>query len=539
MRLEPQPGDVLHMGKDEFEFTVHPAVPLMAFGQEGRKSIVYQLKSASDGKPWAIKVFKQVFRGPYVIEVAERIARYADLPGMRACKRTVLTQDEDPRLVQQYPELAYAVLMPWVADQTWQDIMLSNAPLPREQSLTLARATADVLSNLETRGLAHCDIAGSNVLINAKGQEVHLVDLEDMYGPDLSPPTALPAGTSGYQHPSSRTSSRGQWCAEGDRFSSAILLAEMLTWHDPRIVKLVYGEHYFAEEEIQDTECKRYELMLEVLGEISRGIAGLFERAWTSPILGDCPSLKQWADAFQLFELRAELLRAMQDENDAEIVRIYHATSLDWSDVLAPNELEQVDLALQRLGAPRRVDVDGEKEKRAEPSRTEETLREPIPPVYLGLVVDGDVSRYVPLHGEVQLGRGKSNSVVVDDPKASRHHARVAPVGDYFVISDLGSTNGTYVNGFLITQPTPLKNKDSIRIGNTTFRFIAMQPDIQVAGELVVPSAQPRFSWLSRLATLRDAMPSWTVVGCILVSVVLALLCVLGILLGYVWNTVG
>jgi predicted component of type VI protein secretion system len=143
------------------------------------------------------------------------------------------------------------------------------------------------------------------------------------------------------------------------------------------------------------------------------------------------------------------------------------------------------------------------------------------------------------LHGEVQLGRGKSNSVVVDDPKASRHHARVTPVGDYFVISDLGSTNGTYVNGFLITQPTPLKNKDSIRIGNTTFRFIAMQPDIQVAGELVVPSAQPRFSWLSRLATLRDAMPSWTVVGCILVSVVLALLCVLGILLGYVWNTVG
>jgi hypothetical protein len=267
----------------------------MAFGQEGRKSIVYQLQQISDGRTCALKVFKAAFQGSYVVEIAQRIARYATLPGMAACERIALTEDVHSDLIEQYPELEYAVLMPWVADQTWHDIIYSRHPLSRDQSLALAKSTADILSRLEMEGLAHCDIAGGNVLISADHRSVELVDLEDMYGIDVPPPGDYPAGTAGYQHRTIPTSPQGQWCVEGDRFSGAVILAEILAWHDPSIREEAYGEHYFAEDEMQDDTCERYKLMLEVLDGISKEIAELFERAWSSPTLAHCATLTKWA----------------------------------------------------------------------------------------------------------------------------------------------------------------------------------------------------------------------------------------------------
>ncbi len=66
------------------------------------------------------------------------------------------------------------------------------------------------------------------------------------------------------------------------------------------------------------------------------------------------------------------------------------------------------------------------------------------------------------------IGR-KGADVVWDDPKISRQHARITLEDDEFYIWDFGTANGTHVNGERIRAATPLKENDTIRMGNTTF----------------------------------------------------------------------
>jgi hypothetical protein len=72
--------------------------------------------------------------------------------------------------------------------------------------------------------------------------------------------------------------------------------------------------------------------------------------------------------------------------------------------------------------------------------------------------------------GITRLGRGDENELQIEDIKASRFHARLSVSGDQLEITDLGSTNGTSVNGKRITANAALllKPGDEIRIGTTT-----------------------------------------------------------------------
>jgi FHA domain len=69
------------------------------------------------------------------------------------------------------------------------------------------------------------------------------------------------------------------------------------------------------------------------------------------------------------------------------------------------------------------------------------------------------------------LGRGESADIRLQDTFASSAHARLVPQGEVIVLEDLGSTNGTYLNGEPLTGPQPLHVGDSIRIGDSEFRF--------------------------------------------------------------------
>lgn len=66
------------------------------------------------------------------------------------------------------------------------------------------------------------------------------------------------------------------------------------------------------------------------------------------------------------------------------------------------------------------------------------------------------------------LGREAINEVVLFDPEVSRRHAQIIFQGGRYVIEDLGSTNGTFVNERRITVPTPLSNGDLIEVGEAT-----------------------------------------------------------------------
>jgi hypothetical protein len=69
------------------------------------------------------------------------------------------------------------------------------------------------------------------------------------------------------------------------------------------------------------------------------------------------------------------------------------------------------------------------------------------------------------------LGRGETADIRLEDTFASSQHARLVPQGDVMVLEDLGSTNGTYLNGEPLRGPQPLHVGDSIRIGDSEFTF--------------------------------------------------------------------
>lgn len=71
----------------------------------------------------------------------------------------------------------------------------------------------------------------------------------------------------------------------------------------------------------------------------------------------------------------------------------------------------------------------------------------------------------------VTLGRSRQCDIVLSDPNVSRRHAEVRPRGGSWVLSDLGSTNGSRINGRTIEQTEVLKAGDEIELGSTALQF--------------------------------------------------------------------
>jgi hypothetical protein len=70
------------------------------------------------------------------------------------------------------------------------------------------------------------------------------------------------------------------------------------------------------------------------------------------------------------------------------------------------------------------------------------------------------------------LGRGPGNDVDLGrDEYASTEHARIEPRRDGVWLEDIGSTNGTYLNGIRLTRPKRLTAGDVVRVGETELRF--------------------------------------------------------------------
>ncbi len=77
---------------------------------------------------------------------------------------------------------------------------------------------------------------------------------------------------------------------------------------------------------------------------------------------------------------------------------------------------------------------------------------------------------------EVVLGRHPGCDIRITDDTVSRHHARILPQGNGFQIEDLGSRNGTYLNGRSLTAPTRLSHLDRIEVFDTTVEFLDERP---------------------------------------------------------------
>ena len=76
----------------------------------------------------------------------------------------------------------------------------------------------------------------------------------------------------------------------------------------------------------------------------------------------------------------------------------------------------------------------------------------------------------IAVRGPVIVGRSPGADIVIGAGYVSARHARFTLMGQNLFVEDLGSTNGTAVNGQFITEPVALKNNDTVSIGDVAIR---------------------------------------------------------------------
>ena len=101
------------------------------------------------------------------------------------------------------------------------------------------------------------------------------------------------------------------------------------------------------------------------------------------------------------------------------------------------------------------------------------------------------------LEGEMStIGRDSTNTIVINDAEVSRRHSRLTFQGGKYVIEDLGSTNGTFVNGQRLSGPVVLKAGDMISFGeqiSLAFDVLSFDPNATVMSKppTATAAAQP------------------------------------------------
>lgn len=112
---------------------------------------------------------------------------------------------------------------------------------------------------------------------------------------------------------------------------------------------------------------------------------------------------------------------------------------------------------------------------REDVTRTAIPLPPPLPQAACLVLLygHGELGKRYPLADGMTIGRGPANDLVLDLDDVSRQHARFTPEEDGWAVEDLGSTNGTLVNGAEIHSRTPIRNGDLVKVGRAIFKHLS------------------------------------------------------------------
>jgi DNA-binding winged helix-turn-helix (wHTH) protein len=183
---------------------------------------------------------------------------------------------------------------------------------------------------------------------------------------------------------------------------------------------------------------KAYELLLLLIEQRSRAVSKveMQEQLWPATFVGET----------NLATLVAEIRRAFDESaQNATIVRTVHRFGYRF--VADVGDVDQAPV----------VNVH--------------------PPVDMYLATPDQ--RYPLTQGVAVIGRARDAAIRVDSGGVSRHHARIVVNGDQVTIEDLGSKNGTFIDGHPIAGPSVLKDGGEIRIGPVAFTFRVAPPTIE------------------------------------------------------------
>ncbi len=281
-----------------------PSAPNYVHASEGRKALVFRLlsnPSSNWGNSYALKVMKKAYQLPELEPICKNLDQFKAQRGLRVCHRNCFSNAAAPATIQAHPDLAYAILMPWIEGTSWFDALIlaknQQLRLSLKESFAIAGNLCSILEGLERAGMAHCDLSGPNIMFRQDTCEVELIDVEDLYAPGFQQPADMGSGTPGYQH---KTSAQGQWNPLADRFAGAILLCEILSLYDPQAVNLCYDESYFDPAELQCSPCQRLDVLKQAVALHSERFLPLIDRCWQSSILSECPHFSEWMEVFKV-----------------------------------------------------------------------------------------------------------------------------------------------------------------------------------------------------------------------------------------------
>ena len=364
MTFEPEPGMQIRLGKDEvIEFLPleeSGLASVFVYAESGKEGTVY--KVLKNQEKYALKVFYPEYRDIRLHENTEKLTRFKDLEGFRVAERNLFEPDEYPQLLKQYPDLTYAVLMPWIEGTIWGNLMLDPDPtLKPDNYIQIAKTLTRVISKLEGQGLAHCDLSNNNFIIVHDLSEIELIDVESMYAPDMPRPIPdISYGTIGYRTP--WIAEHGLWRPESDRFATAILCSEILVWHNEEIQEKRSGNTSFFDEDEIGQENERFELMIRYLDEMDKTLPMLFEKAWFSKDFSQCPPVAEWFETVQ--NIGAE---SVSEQESLPTENLSEEIILDSKETASGEEEAQVGHEAEQLSS---LDV---KEASAEEAQAPET----------------------------------------------------------------------------------------------------------------------------------------------------------------------
>ncbi|HEU0296513.1 MAG TPA: hypothetical protein VFR47_27500 [Anaerolineales bacterium] len=306
MTFEPEPGTRIQLKNDDvIEFLPLEAsgpASVFVYAESGKEGTVY--KVLKDQEQYALKVFYPPYRDKRLLENTDKLHRFESLEGFRVARRTVITPEAYSDLLSKFPDLKYAVLMPWIEGTVWGNLMLETEPsLPQENYVQIAHALTRVVSHLEMQGLAHCDLSNNNFIIAKSPAGIQLIDIEDMYAPDMPRPIPdVSYGSVGYR--TKWIAEKGLWGPECDRFSIAVLSSEIITWHNEEIRENKSGNTSFFDEAEIGEESDHYKLMIKHLSSQSDDLPALFEQAWFATEFAQCPTIAEWREAVRKLKVQ-------------------------------------------------------------------------------------------------------------------------------------------------------------------------------------------------------------------------------------------
>ncbi|CAN5174902.1 antibiotic biosynthesis regulator FhaB [soil metagenome] len=143
-----------------------------------------------------------------------------------------------------------------------------------------------------------------------------------------------------------------------------------------------------------------------------------------------------------------------------------------WIFVLSAISVVRSDMFGARVDSAPRASRREDKRARKQNAQSKPSRRPRGAPTHVAITEGANSGETISLDlSPLLIGRGADAAIRLDDDYVSTRHARIASSEDQWFVEDLGSTNGTYIGGSRLTQPTTVTLGTKIRIGKTTLEL--------------------------------------------------------------------